>query len=196
MEIAGATVVSWVGSAVAVAAWLRRRNRVSPNARSRAPLTWLVSPSRAALAHRRLRRAVVAVRAATAPRDRRTNRDGGELAACVAELQRHAAAVDDHLVLAARCSPAVRRNLVRGLGREVGDVERLAARVTTAALGQSLGSAARRDDAVRHIAERLDALEAAHADLAALEATWASPAFNPARPRLPSHQPPNGHPPN
>ncbi len=188
IEVLSSIVAVWVATAICLLVWLRRYNRVSLRARSRAPLSWLVSPRRAAVAHRRLRRAVGGARVAAGLQRGSGRRSGSSsLSGCVIELERHAATVDDHLVLAARCSPAVRRSLVSGLGREVGEVERLAARVTSAAIGRSSGgSPARLDDVIGRIGDHLDALEAARADLAALEATWASPAFEPRRSPRPS----------
>jgi len=176
-EILGAVVVAWVATTVAGVMWLRRRNRVNPQVRSRAPLAWMASPGRAAVAHRRLRRAVQGARAArSAALDGSTD---GELTSCVVDLARQAAAIDDHLVLAARCSPVVRRNLVRGLESQVREIEAVSARITTLVVGGRRPAAEGGADAVRRISERLDALDAAHAELAALEANYASPSWDP-----------------
>ena len=175
-EILGGFVVGWVVVVVGGVVWLRRRNRVSPRVRSRAPLAWMASPGRAAVAHRRLRRAVRGVHAAAAL-------DGGphgELAVCIADMERQAAAIDDHLVLAARCSPVVRRNLVRGLEGQVREIEAVSGRIATLLVGgrRPIEGGA---DTVRRISERLDALDAANAELASLEATYASPSWDPTR---------------
>jgi hypothetical protein len=177
VEILGALAVVWAASVAFGLVWLRRRNRVSPKVRSRAPLAWMASPGRAAAAHRRLRRAVQGVHAAaTLP-----NVASGELSACIADVERQAAAIDDHLVLAARCSPVVRRSLVRGLEGQVREIERVSARITTLVLGGHHPSGEWGADALRRISERLDALDAANAELAALEATYASPSWDPTR---------------
>jgi len=178
VELLAVWVLVWAAAAVGAVLWLHRRNRVSPAARSRAPLRWLLSPGRAASAHRRLRRAVAAARHAIAHGRRAGEVGVADLAASVADLERHAAALDDQLVLAARCAPAVRRNLLRQLARDVAEVEHLSGRLVRALVAPPPAlPGARLEDAARRIAERLDALDAAHAEIAALEASWAGPAL-------------------
>lgn len=180
LEVIGGILVLWMASAAAAVLWLRRQNRVSPKVRTRAPLIWLMSPGRAATLHRRLRRALAGARGAIEAESGlgRGTMGPDALRACIGDLERHAIVVDDHLVLAAGCSPVVRRNLLRGLAGEVQDIERLAGRIARSILAPS-EAAGRPGEAARRISDRLDALDAAHAELATLEATWAIPADRP-----------------
>lgn len=134
---------------------LRRRNRVSPAVPGTAPTWWLCTPSRPALLHRRLRRAVYAVRQVR----------GGAAAELAADLEAHAVAVDRHLVLAARAPMSARPRLLRDVAGQVRDIEALTERVLAAAASPLQPGPER----LALLAERLDSLEAAQAEIAALE---------------------------
>jgi two-component sensor histidine kinase len=151
---------------------------VSPKVRSRAPLSWAIAPGRAAHAHRRLRRATASARAlvVNAPRQTGGVEVPADVASCVSDLEKYAATVDDRLVLATRCSPIVRRNLLRALDGEVKEIEQLSARIGSLVLRTQQGVAS--IETVRRISDRLDALDAAHAELAALEAAWSTPSYS------------------
>jgi len=160
-------------AALAGLAWLHRRNRVAPGARAKRPLRWLISPTGPSRAHRRLRRAVTASRVAVTHARQRGALGVDHLEGCVAELQHHALAVDDRLAIADRCPPRERRAMMRGLAAQVAEVERLSARLVGALMARGGPAVADPiDDTPRRLTERLDALDAAHAELAALEADW------------------------
>ena len=133
---------------------LKRRNRVSPAVPCDAPVRWLCAPSRAAMLHRRLRRSVYAARQVRGP--------AAELAA---DLEAHAVAVDRHLVLAARAPMAARQRLLRQVAAQVDDIESLTERVLSAAAAPLQPGPER----LALLAERLETLEAAQAEIAELE---------------------------
>ena len=167
--------------------WLARRNRVGRGARTGAPLHWLVAPSRAANAHRRLRRAVATARAAldgTAP-DAPAH---AELAACVASLERQAIDLDHRLVVAATCPPATRWTLVSGLNPQVAEVEQIAARL--AALAVLAPTEPQTEGGIDALDARLTALSDARAELDALDGAPAAPT-SPAAPAAPAEPAPS-----
>ena len=149
---------------------LKRRNRVSPAVPCDAPVRWLCTPSRAAMLHRRLRRSVYAVRQVRGP--------AAELAA---DLEAHAVAVDRHLVLAARAPMAPRQRLLREVAAQVDDIESLTERVLSAAAAPLQPGPER----LAVLAERLDTLEAAQAEIAALEEAAGLPPSSHHERRLP-----------
>ena len=167
LEILAALFAVWIVVMAAAVWWLARRNRVAPDARTGAPLHWLAAPSRAAGAHRRLRRAVAAARAGL---------DGvgtdspahAELVGCVLTLERQAVDLDHRLVVAARCPAATRWSLVGELEPQIRDVERIGGRLAAIAVlapAQVPPSAAGMDA----LDARLAALAAARAELDALD---------------------------
>ena len=172
VEVAASIVVIWMGSALAGLIWLRHRNRVCPGVPSDAPLTWLASPRRAAVAHRRLRRAVRAARSSLAAYERRAGGAGTDIETCVAEIGRHAAHLDAELVLASRCPPGQRHRLERTLLHEVAEVERLAGRLSASLLTTSPRGL---HDVARRLDDRLEALDAARSELDELEARTIRP---------------------
>ncbi|HLK45618.1 MAG TPA: hypothetical protein VKT18_06495, partial [Acidimicrobiales bacterium] len=120
-----AVIVAVWAVATLVSVWLlARHNRVVPRARTGAPLHWLAAPSRAASAHRRLRRAVAGARAGLdgMPLDAAVRND---VAACVSLLERQVVDIDHRLVVAARCPPATRWRLVTDLEPHVREAERI-----------------------------------------------------------------------
>lgn len=180
-ELLGAlaiVMVAAVAVGVAVGSWalhqLRRRNRVSRRYRTRAPLHWLVSPGTCARLHRRLRDAVAVLRTTVPTPSRRRLRpaEPAPLATAADELEAHAAALDGDLLLAARLRGAPGQELRRRLANQVGDVERLSARVAAAATAAAppRSGAQPSPAALAELDEQLDALEAARDELARLEA--------------------------
>jgi hypothetical protein len=166
-----------VGGAGATAVHFTRRNRISPGVRTAAPLSWLWALRSPALAHRRLRRAIQGARGALA-QGAKAGLPVDGLAACVDELARQAVVVDAHLVVASRFAPSIRRSMLRGLRPQVTEIELLAARLAATVVSRSTVSEDRIADALSRIRERLDALDAAHAELAGLEARLqGEPAF-------------------
>jgi hypothetical protein len=167
LEILAALFAVWVVMMAAAMWWLARRNRVIPGARTGAPLHWLAAPSRAAGAHRRLRRAVAAARAGLAG----VGPDSpahAELAGCVLTLERQAVDLDHRLVVAARCPAATRWALVGELEPQIRDVERIGGRLAAIAVlapAQVPPSGAGMDA----LDARLAALAAARAELDALD---------------------------
>ena len=127
----GFAVLSGLAVLVAVLLAIRslhRRNRVSPDQRSAAPLVWLSAPSRPARLHRRLRSAVAVARMiagrATA---------GGQLsrtAELAYELEAEAVSIDHHLPIVARLAPRERTLALRRLAEQVNEVERLVSRLS------------------------------------------------------------------
>jgi hypothetical protein len=112
-------------------------NRISPTSASEAPLRWLVSLSRPAQLHRRLRRATRMVIAATQPftpsprRRHRRNRDSGVLDGAGRELIRRAVAIDGRLVACDRGGALWRRRQLPDLARDVYAFETSAARLAS-----------------------------------------------------------------
>jgi hypothetical protein len=149
-------------------------NRVAPSSPSEAPLRWLVSPSRPAQLHRRLRRATRMVIAATQPltpsrrrRRSRRNRDSGVLDGAGRELIRRALAVDARLVACDRGGALWRRRQLPDLARDVYTFETSAARLASLSTDlrrhlDELGGVQSSDDDTEL---GLDALEAAIGEL-------------------------------
>ena len=167
-----------MAAAAAMTAWglsrLRRRNLVSVRHRVKPPLPWLVSPQRCARLHRRLRDAVATMRMVV-PRSTRRHKppaELAELARAADELEAHAAALDGDLLIAARLRGTSGIAFRARLGGQVGDVERVAARITAAAGATSPQRLAAQPTpaALAELNEQLDALEAARDELARLEA--------------------------
>jgi hypothetical protein len=147
-------------------AWrrLHLRNRVSPRVASRAPLEWMWSWSQPARLHRHLARTVAAAHSCI---------DGTRaqlgLEDLVGELERHACAIDDQLVVVARLPQSTRRRLLRELAAEVRHVDALAERVIRT--GRAWAGVEPSTRALAPVAERLDALDEALRDLARLDRT-------------------------
>lgn len=153
---------------------VRRHNRVSPRVRSRAPSHWIVDPTASARLHRRLRAVVRGVHEVVPEvgRRRRQLHDASPLVRMAAEIEDHAVALDHEVVAVWRARGPVRRQRLGELDGQVRLLEQLATRV------ESAGVAARTrrsglestPEALTRLGEELDALEAAHAEIAALEA--------------------------
>jgi hypothetical protein len=165
LEILAVIFAIWVLAVLASLWWLARRNRVARDARTGAPLHWLAAPSRAAAAHRRLRRAVAGAHAGlgAVPLDGHAH---AELAVCVSTLERQAVDLDHRLVVAAQCPAATRWKLVRDLEPQIRDVERIGGRLAAIAVLAPSQPAPTTDA----LDARLAALAEARAELDALDA--------------------------
>lgn len=158
---AGALVLRWR---------LARANRVSPTVKSHAPLSWLWSPATPARLHRRLRGAVRLTDAGAA----RNSAEAPSLSveSLRRELEVMAARLDDQLLVAARHPAEARRRLLPGLQTQVEAVESLAIRLSH--LNRPIGGSGAPSSVapvvgegpLGDLSERVDALEAAHAELA------------------------------
>ena len=186
-------VVCWAIAMVASLWLLARRNRVAPDARTGAPLHWLAAPSRAATAHRRLRRAVSGARAALGgmPEDAAVR---GDVAASIALLERQAVDVDHRLVIAARCPAATRWKLVNDLEPQVREVERIGSQLAEVALmaspkppgaGEGLAALAARLHALADARAELDGMDGADVHLEPTPAAGEPPALPPAGVQVP-----------
>ncbi len=147
-------LVLMVGSVLVPLRLLQRRNRICPSARTGAPLRWLSSPSGAARLHRRLQRAIATGRTAVAARAA-----DSVAADVIADLERHACAIDAQLVMAERAPKHQRMRLMRELAAETSEVESLVVRVLRVNRAWD-GS----DPSARNligVRDRLDALESA-----------------------------------
>lgn len=165
---------------------LRRRNEVSPRAPSGAPLRWMVWPAPLAVLHRRLRDAIVVLRAAVPARRRRRRHseddDVTPYERLADDIELHAARIDRDLLIVARLRGVTKDALRRELTRQVVELERLAQRVAAAA-SAATGQPGMEPTpaALSRVNAELDALEAAHAEIARLEADlglrrpWPSP---------------------
>ena len=162
-------------SVLACLTYLRRRVRINPRVRSAAPVGWLWSMRAPARAHRRLRRALRGARGALAQGASNGMAVDG-LSGCLEELEAHALAVDDQIIVAARFAPVIRRSMLKGLRPEVTEIELLSARVAATVVSRTALHEKRLADVRSRIAERLDALDAASAEIAALERRWHAPA--------------------
>jgi hypothetical protein len=153
---------------------VRVSNEVSRTYRNHPPARWLASPSACGRLHRRLRAAVAALRLAVPARPRRRWRRSAEpttLEVLAQELEVHAAALDRDLAIADRQRGPVAVPARRLLAEQVRSLEGLANRVVSAARTAALAPGSEPTaEALRAITDRLDALDAAHAELARLDA--------------------------
>jgi hypothetical protein len=155
--VVGLIVLTWF----AAVHRLRRRNSVNRRGGGRAPLSWLVSASMCAHLHRRLRRAVTAVRVVVPPPRRRTVR--GAFHDIADDLEREALAIDAELVAARRLPFVHRRAAQRLVAPRVMEIEHLAARVV------STGPSVVHTVSLEGLRDRIDALHQAHDELDRLE---------------------------
>jgi len=151
-----------------------RRHRVNPSVPTNAPLTWLASPQATARLHRRLCRASDVARDAierTTPKKKLGRKPApSALAPLVADLEREAMAIDEHLTLVQRLGTQERRRLLVHLDGQVRQVEGLAGRI--AMLGARAASPTERMDdpsAMHEIETRVDQLEEVRVELEALQ---------------------------
>jgi len=145
---------------------LRKQLRIRPSTRSAAPTSWLVSTSEPARLHRRLRKAAAVARLAGA-------RGGASIASLAVEIEDHAIALEEHLVMMSRMWRR-ERHARQQLVAQVAQLEQLAGRMASTAVDNSRPRAlgAGSPDALAELAERIDALDAARAELTAIEQSW------------------------
>lgn len=151
---------------------VRRSVRVTRHDRIGAPVSWLALPGPASSLHRRLRRSVQALRTAVPPPTKRQQRKGQvhQLHRLAHEIEQHASVVAADVVVVARLRGPERQRALAGLRTQVEQIEGLCARVAIATPTISSIAPAPADPAVLgRLTDELDALEAAHAELAALE---------------------------
>ena len=167
LVVFGVASVAVFAGAVAYTRWrLRKQLRVRPSTPSPAPTSWLVSTSEPARLHRRLRRAAATARLAG-------ERGDATITELATEIGDHAVALEAHLVMLSRMwrrERSARRQIVE----QVTQLEQLTVRLTASAAEVSrpraLGAGA--PDALAELTERIDALDAARAELLAVERTW------------------------
>jgi hypothetical protein len=154
-----------VGS-IALLHWsLRRHNRVSPATPTRAPVVWLVSPTRPARAHRRLRTAATAARSIPHRPDAPTR----SRATLSRDLERQAVALDEWVVWTAGAPSRWRRDHYRAIDVQLRQLESLVMRLAAI---EDTEPRVRVDDTARALddaAELVEQLEQAHAEVLALE---------------------------
>lgn len=160
--IATVCLMSTLAMAAALVWTLRRRNRVVRNVRSSAPLAWLCSPVAPARLHRRLRRAVLVAEAA-AQRDH-----SGAVVELKSQLADEALLVDAELVRIGGLPRHARRRSLTDASRRTVTIEATAVRLSSLTSPSAQHAAARFSDTER-LTERIDLLEAAHADVERLE---------------------------
>ena len=126
-----AVIITWcllLALGVGVFWWkLDRANRVVPSQATPAPMHWLVSPSRSAQLHRRLRNAVAPGH--VPPRKRERDPLVGSVTQLREELEAQATTVDHHLVLVAHRPRPQRRRELAALDGQVRQVEDLSVRL-------------------------------------------------------------------
>jgi hypothetical protein len=177
--IAGIVMLVFVLVAATVAGFgwhrIRQYNEVSVRHPIRPPLRWAASFGVCGRLHRRLRAAVSAVRVAVPapPRRRRRRAEPDSVWETFAgEIEMHAVALDRDLLFADRLRGPQALVARQAAGRQVRELERLAHRVAAAALtSQQRPGVEPAAETLARISEHLDALDAARAELARLEAT-------------------------
>src|SRR5688572_1773158 len=123
-------MTAMAGLALLFVRQLRRRNRVSPQTKTDAPVTWLVSPKTTARLHRLLQIALRATHDARIPSVSQAHPSLPEMALTI---EQEAVVTDLHLVGAARTPRRHRRQILRPLQQQVREIERLATEVATSA---------------------------------------------------------------
>lgn len=171
----GAASLALTSVGLGLVLWrLRRRNRLHPSSPTAAPVTWLLSPSRPARLHRRLRAAVLTA-GFRAPGGGRRRVPATAVDDLVAELLREAVAVDGQLAVAARAPWRVRTRLLGVAEPQVARLEQLAGRLAVLTAASARPGGAPAAVAIHALEERLDALEAARQEIADLEAMLHQP---------------------
>ena len=155
--------VGLAAASVATILWsLRRRNRVSATIRTPAPVSWLISPRSPARMHRRLRSALFSARAAYAPAVGRAHPQLPDLAL---SLEREAVLTDERLVAASATPRPHRRQTLRPLQAQVAEIERLAQQIAHTARRAGPNAIPQAADGLRDVADQLQALHAAQAEV-------------------------------
>ncbi|MBL8778429.1 MAG: hypothetical protein JNK12_20995 [Acidimicrobiales bacterium] len=159
--------VALVAGSIAALLWsLRRRNRVSASTKTPAPVTWLVSPRSAARMHRRLRNALTSARVAYAPAVGEAHPQLPDLALT---LEREAVLTDELLVAASTTPRPHRRRSLQPLQAQVTEIERLAHQIAHTARRAGPAALPQAADGLRDVADQLEALRAAQAEVEAVE---------------------------
>lgn len=161
--IVGLASAGTIGASTAyVVHGVRKRNRVSPNVRTPAPISWLWSWRLSARLHRHLARTIHSVHACIVD-----SREQLGLTAMVKELEAHACAIDRQLVAVDRSPNPTRYRMLRELYAEVRQVDAVAERVIR--MGRAWSGDEPSVRGLANVSERLDALESAMADLDRLD---------------------------
>lgn len=159
------SVLVMVASVVVAARLAHRRNRVSPDVRSDAPLRWMATAGTGARLHRRLRTAVqVARRSADAAPA------AAHLADLTTDLEREAVTLDTHVVMASGMRGPEARARMRALAGQVRRVEQLASQISLlSAQAQAPLVAGGHSSALDDLARQLDHLEEARLEVQEVE---------------------------
>lgn len=167
----GLTVVLGVIAVLTVLfGWRRfkKRNRISPDHATDAPLTWMYSPVLAARLHRRLRSAVAVARVIQGRHAGDPTPPGHVALAEGAEQQ--ALAVGQQLTVVGHLAPVERRRMLNHLGAEVARIEQLVSRLSRidadAGAPALLGHEPR---ATQDLFDKLELLDEARREVAATE---------------------------
>jgi hypothetical protein len=148
---------------------VRRHNEVCPSHPIRPPLRWLASPESAARLHRHLRDAVLVMRRAVPkPRGWR-RRESSTFELLAAQIETHAVSLDHELFLVARLRGPDGTEARRRVADQVAELERTAHRLAAVSVRSASSTGESTDVALRHIAEQLDAHQAAWDELSVLE---------------------------
>lgn len=176
LAVIGATIAS-AGTfgfyLIARAVW--RANRVVPDRRTQAPISWLVSPREPARLHRRLRRAAEVSNGAVAPmrsasKRRQPDKALSPLVQVADDLIAEAVQLDDRLPQAAGAFPQWRGQLLHELAAQVKEVEAAAVRLVQLSVTWQMEMRRAAELPTAGVAPlelraRLDAVEAALAEL-------------------------------
>lgn len=146
----------------------RRRHCLGGSERMKPPAAWLYSPGEAPRMHRRLVASVDCARGAAKVIETRRSVSSG-VGDLVAELEERAGMLADGLVLAGRLRQSSRQRVLARLSPGVEEVERVAERLAEVAALWDHGSARDSTAELERLHRRLDALEAAHQEIAELE---------------------------
>jgi hypothetical protein len=181
VALVGIGVVATIMLSLAVmgATWRRiqLRNEVSPLHRLRPPTNWLASPTACGRLHRRLRSAVAALHLVLPVRRRRRRRrqEPSALEELAREIEAQAVVLDRDLIVVDRLRGPSAVAARKALAEQVGTIEELAHRVTAAArAAEHVPGTPPTPEALAAVAERLDVLDEARAELALLQAELAS----------------------
>ena len=184
--------VALAAGSIAALLWsLRRRNRVSATAKTPAPVTWLVSPRAPARMHRRLRNALTSARVAYAPAVGEAHPQLPDLALT---LEREAVLTDELLVAASTTPRPHRRRSLQPLQAQVTEIERLAHQIAHTARRAGPSAVPQAADGLREVADQLEALRAAQAEVEAVERLAQGRPELPATSAVPGALPTTQHP--
>jgi hypothetical protein len=162
--VVGVITVTWI-----VWGRIRRRNEVSASHPIRPPLRWLASPEPCGRLHRRLRDAVLVLRRAVPARRGWRRRDKTAVEALATAVEAHAVSLDLELLIAARTRGHDGVAARTRLAAEIAQLEHAAHRLAALSLRSTSRTSESTEVALGHIAEELDAREAAWTELSAIE---------------------------